>query len=128
MKYNWATDKEHAEEPHLLDREIVWFDICDLLNNIENPWVLDPNDLTARSKRKVESAKEHFENGGWMDVVDVRGRVSVVWPQHPDDHRIMIENRHRLIAALELGETYAPFSVPYELVEELKSSIKFMIS
>jgi hypothetical protein len=126
MKLNWALDKEHAETPHLLDREIIWFDIIDLLNHIEKPWKLDPDDLKHRGKKKVEKAKEHFENGGWMDVVDVRGRVSVEWPQHPDDHRIMIENRHRLIAALELGATYAPFAVPDYLVKELKSATKFI--
>ena len=58
-----------------------------------------------------------------MDVVDVRGRLYDVYPQHPDDDRLIIENRHRIIAALELGETYAPFSVPLGLVDDLKSTI-----
>jgi len=127
MSLNWVIEKEHAERPELLDsnsREIVWFDIIDLLSHIEQPWVLDPDNLNYRSEKKVKEAKEHFENGDWMDPAEVQGRVSVVWPQHADDHRIMIENRHRLIAALQLGEKYAPFSVPLDLVEELKSTIK----
>ncbi len=127
MSLNWAVEKEHAKKPELLDtdhREIVWFDILEFLNYIQEPWTIDPNNLTYRNEKKIKSAKEHFSNGGWMDIVDVCGKVSVIWPQHPDDHRLKIENRHRLVAALQLGETYAPFSVPTELVEELKSNIK----
>ena len=123
---NWALDKEHAEKPHLLDREIVWFDILDFLNYIEKPWTIDPDNLTYRNEKKIKKAKEHFSNDGWMDPVDIRGKVCDVWPQHAPDDRLMIENRHRLVAAHQLGETHAPFSVPDNLVEELKSAIKFI--
>ena len=126
MNLNWALDKEHAEKPDLLDadhREIVWFNILDYFNYVQKPWKLDPDDLKRRGKKKVEKAKEHFESGGWMDPCYVMGRICDVYPQHADDKRVMIENRHRVIAALELGETYAPVSVPLGLVEELKSVI-----
>ena len=111
----------------MLDREIVWFDILDFFNYVQKPWTLDLDDLNYRGKKKVKNAKEHFENGGWMDISEVKGRICDVYPQHPDDHRLMIENRHRLIAALQLGETYAPFSTPKELVEELKLTIKNVV-
>ena len=62
MKLNWALDKEHAERPELLDDEIVWFDILDFFNYIQNPWKLDPDDLKHRSIKKVKKAKEHFES------------------------------------------------------------------
>jgi hypothetical protein len=128
MNLNWALTKEYAKEPHLLDlnkREIVWFDIIKFLDYIEKPWTIDPNDLDYRKEKKIAAAKEHFESGGWMDPVDVRGKVSTVWPQHSDDHRIIVENRHRLVAALQLGETHAPCSVPLDLVDELKAKIPF---
>ncbi len=128
MKLNWALDKEHAAKPEILDDEIVWFDILDFFTYVQPPWRLDLNNLKRRSKKKIEKAKEHFENGGWMDPCYVMGRICDVHPQHADDERLVIENRHRLLAALELGETHAPVCVPEHLIKELKSSIKFMIS
>ena len=128
MNLNWALDKEHAEKPDILDDEIVWFDILDFFNYVQPPWRLDPDNLKQRSKEKVANAKEHFENGEWMDPCYIIGKICERWPIHPDDERLVIENRHRLIAALELGETHAPVCVPDHLIKELKSSIKFMIS
>ncbi|KKL83290.1 hypothetical protein LCGC14_1976220 [marine sediment metagenome] len=102
----------------------MWFDILEFLNYAQLPWTLDPNDLKYRAERKIEDAKEYFKNGGWMDPTEIKGRVCDIWPQHVPDDRIIVEGRHRLVAALQLGETYAPFSVPKELVEDLKSNIK----
>lgn len=126
MILNWAIEKEHAEVPELLDtnhREIVWFDILEFLNYVQKPWTIDPDNLTYRNEKKIKKAKEHFSNGGWMDLTDVRGKICDIWPQHASDNRLVIENRHRLLAALQLGEKYAPFSVPLKLVEELKSAV-----
>lgn len=130
MKLNWALDKKHAEKPKLLDssKEIIWFDILDYFNYVQLPYTLDLDNLSSRSEEKIDAAKKYFENSGWMDPSYVVGKIQNVYPQHPDDDRLIIENRHRLIAALRLGETHAPVSVPNELVKELKSSIKFMIS
>lgn len=130
MTLNWAIEKEHAERPDLLDadhREIVWFDILEFFNYVPKPWTIDLNNLTYRNEKKIKKTKEHFENGGWMDVAEVQGKLCDKYPQHPDDDRLMIENRHRLIAALQLGETYAPVSVPLKLVEELKLAIKNVV-
>jgi hypothetical protein len=114
-KLNWVLDSQHAEQPELFadDREIIWFDIT-----------LDPNNLKRRNERKVEDAKNHFEGGGWMDPSDIQGLCcNRVERAEPDDDRIMLEGRHRLVAALQLGETYAPFSVPLDMVDQLKSTI-----
>ena len=127
MKLNWALDKEHAEKPELLDDEIIWVDILDFLNRVKPPYSLDPDNLSHGSKKRVAAAKKHFENGGWMDPCFVMGRYCDVYPQHPDDN-LIIENRHRLIAALQLGETHAPVSVPNHLIKELKVLINFVIS
>lgn len=128
MKLNWALDKEHAEKPDILNNEMVWFDILDFFNYVQPPWRLDSDNLSSRNKRKIAAAKKHFENNGWMDPCYIMGIVQDVYPKNPSDERLIIENRHRLLAALQLGETHAPVCVPDHLVEELKSSIKFMIS
>jgi hypothetical protein len=59
-----------------------------------------------------------------MDPADVQGMVcDLLENAAPDDKRIMLEGRHRLIAAMQLGETYTPFSVPLDMVDQLKSTI-----
>ena len=129
MSLNWAVgDNNHmAEEPEILDssaRKIIWFNILDFINHTQEPWYIDPNNLTHRHARKVADAKSHFEDGGWMDPADVRGLLCDQCDRaEPDDDRIILEGRHRLVAAIQLGETYAPFSVPHELVDVLKSTI-----
>jgi hypothetical protein len=50
-----------------------------------------------------------------MDPTDIQGIRQ--------NGRLLAEGRHRLVAALQLGETYAPFSVPKEMVDDLKSTI-----
>jgi hypothetical protein len=125
-KLNWVLDSQHAEQPELFadDREIIWFDILDFLKHTHEPWTLDPNNLKRRNERKVEDAKNHFEGGGWMDPSDIQGLCcDRLKNAEPDDKRIMLEGRHRLIAAMQLGETYAPFSVPLDMVDQLKSTI-----
>ena len=126
MNLNWALDKEHAEKPEILNDEIVWFDILDFFNYVQPPWTLDLDNLKYESEKKVKKAKEHFESESWMDPCYVMGRICDVHPQHADDKRIMIENRHRLLAALQLGAIYAPVSVPEHLIKELKSAVKFI--
>ncbi len=124
---NWAVGKNShkAEEPEILDssaRKIIWFDILDFLNQLEQPWAIDPNNLTYRQVTKVSNAKAHFENGGWMDASDVRGFVCDTHESgEPDDKRIVLEGKNRLVAALQLGETHAPFSVPLGMVDKLKT-------
>jgi len=122
MSLSWVLDSEHAEQPELFDnREIVWFNITDFFSNLESPWVVKNSH---RAEEKIRNATDHFEAGGWMDPADVRGVVcDILKNAEPDDKRIMLEGRHRLIAANRLGETYAPFSVPLDMVDRLKSTI-----
>lgn len=133
MNLNWAVgeNSHKALESRLLDssaREIIWFNILDFISYVTHKWVNNPNIRTPRRPAStnvghshfVAKAKSHFENGGWMDPSDVQGLVR--------KHRcktsgIILEGKHRLVAAIQLGETYAPFSVPHKLVEDLKSII-----
>ena len=129
MSLNWAAGKNShkAEDPKILDssaRKIIWFDIIEFLNFAQKPWTIDPDNLTYRNKDRIKAAKEHFENGGWMDPTDVRGKITDLYERATeDDKRIVVEGRHRLVAALQLGETHAPFSVPLELVDNLKANV-----
>ena len=59
-----------------------------------------------------------------MDPTNVRGKITDLYERATeDDKRIAVEGRHRLVAALQLGETHAPFSVPLELVDNLKANV-----
>ncbi len=91
------------------DRQVIWFNIQDFLDLLVRPWAIDPDNLTVQQEAKAGYAKEHFERGSPMDPSDVQGLS--------DDGRIVVEGRHRLVAAMQLGETYAPFSVPLDMVD-----------
>ena len=126
MSLNWAIgeNSHKAEDPEILDssaREIIWFNILDFISHMQKPWYIDPNNLTHRQEEKIANAKSHFENGGWMDPSDVQ--LLAVRENARFYKLLRIEGKHRLIAAIQLGETYAPFSVPHEAVEDLKSTI-----
>ena len=129
MSLNWAVgeNSHKAENPKILDssaRKIIWFDIIEFLNFAQEPWTLDPDNLSYLEEEKVKTVKNHFESGGWMDPTDVMGKYTDLRIKAAaDDERIMVNGRHRLIAALQLGETYAPFSVPLKLVDNLKANI-----
>lgn len=106
MVLNWAIgeNSDKALEPKLLDtsvRKVMWLDIEQLLNLIKSKQRLKLN--------RVQSAKDHFESGGWMDPSDVRGFA--------ENTRLLVEGKNRLAAALELGETHAPCSIPLHLID-----------
>jgi len=122
MKLKWAIgeNSNKAEDSELLDlikREIVWFDILDFYKHTCIPWKIDPDNLTYRHERKIDRVRKHIYEDGWLDPSDVRR-------MHDDGINIRVEGRHRLIAAYQLGEKYAPFSVPKELVDKLKAMVK----
>ena len=126
-KLNWAVgeNSHKAEDPEILDssaRKIIWFDIIEFLNYAQGPWAIDPNNLSYKREKKLKTVKKHFENGGWMDPTDVQGTIADLF-EGATDERLVVEGRHRLVAALLLGETYAPFSVPLKLVDNLKANI-----
>lgn len=126
---NWAIgeNSDKAEDPRLQDssvRKIIWFNIRDFLAQVEKPWVIDPDDLTYRQIDKVAKCKAHFERGDPMDPSDVQGLVCDIKSRGtPDDKRIVLEGRNRLVAALQLGETQAPFAVPLDIIDYLHTEI-----
>lgn len=106
MVLNWAIgeNSDKAIEPKLQDplvRKIIWLNIEELLSFISRKQRLKLN--------RVQDAKDHFESGGWMDPSDVRGFA--------ENTRLLVEGKNRLAAALELGETHAPCSIPLHLVD-----------
>lgn len=107
MSLNWAVG-EHSDkalEPRLQDpltRKIVWLDIEQLLAYMRQRRGFVVN--------HAHLVKEHWESGGWVDPSDIRG-----YSQKGD---LLVEGKNRLIAALELGETHSPFSVPLEILDD----------
>jgi len=109
---NWAIGEhsDKAQDLALLDsstRKIMWLDIkkiLDLINSRGGPVLT-----------RVPEAKKHFESGGWMDPSEIKGfsrRGSLI-----------VEGKHRLKAALELGETHSPFSIRIDLLDQLQGIV-----
>lgn len=73
---------------------IVWLDIENVLSR-----------MCPRKNRiyedKVAGCVAHFEGGGEMSPSEI---------ESIKDGVIIVEGRHRLVAALQLGETHAPFT------------------
>ena len=107
VSLNWAIG-EHSDkalEPRLLDlsvRKIVWLDIKKLIAFIRQRRGFAVN--------HVFLVKEHWETGGWMDPSEIRGFSKT--------GSLIVEGKNRLMAALELGETHAPFSVSLEIHDD----------
>ncbi len=104
---NWAIgeNSDKAEEPRLLDlsvRKIVWLDIKKLNIMLRL--------ISGFRLKKIPQAKAHWEAGGWMDPSEVRGFAG--------KGNLLVEGKNRLMAALELGETHAPFSVSLDIAED----------
>lgn len=104
---NWAIGEhsDKAVETRLLDlsdRKIVWLDIKKIV-----AWI--------RRKRgyklaRVPLAKEHWKSGGWMDPSEIRG--------FSKNGSLIVEGKNRMVAASELGETHAPFSISLEIADD----------
>lgn len=104
---NWAIDEnsDKAEEPRLLDlsvRKIVWLDIKKLI-----AWIRMNSGFALNH---IPKAKEHWKDGGWMDPSEIRGFTK--------KGGLLVEGKNRLMAALELGETHAPFSVSLDIADD----------
>jgi len=104
---NWAVgdNSDKALEPRLLDlsvRKIVWLDIKRLIALIHQRRGFAVN--------HVPQVKEYWKSGGWMDPSEIRG-----FSKKGD---LIVEGKNRLAAALELGETHSPFSVPLDIAED----------
>ena len=126
----WAVgkDSQHATRPHQArqknkvydDYELLWVNIEDVFANTERDFTLDVKDpkggVNAIGDR-VQRAKSHWGGGGHMDpselgVSDYSKKV------------YFSDGRHRMVAAYQMGQEYAPALVPRGEVEALKNLVR----
>lgn len=120
MQIKWAIKENinEAEEPTLQDFntwQIFWLGIATVFKHTHNICTIDLENPTQRQTRKVELIKRHIGHGGWLD------------PPHICEMKntfIRIEGKHRLLAAHQLGEIYAPLSVKKKDVQKIIALLK----
>lgn len=124
---NWAygknADKASGSSRNDLkssDYEIVWVDIKDLFNKTGSQQKLDVDDPRGGENsigNRVATAKEHWANGGFMNL-------SIVgWNDYFNSFDFT-DGRHRLVAAYQLGERWAPILVDYMSIDKLKELVR----
>lgn len=122
-KLKWAVGqhagKAHgfAKVHHQRDTHVVWVNVKDAFRYGNPEKTLDletpeggPNSIGNR----VERAKQHWADGGYMNpsevYLDRNGRID--WT----------DGRHRMLAAYQLGEKYAPVFISQEDLEKLEDT------
>ncbi|KKM82479.1 hypothetical protein LCGC14_1319100 [marine sediment metagenome] len=123
----WAVgkDKEHASNTaknDLLDpdNELVWVEIKDLFDKTEEQQRLDVEDPVGGRYsigNRVERARDYWQEGGYMDP------PLVGWNDYKQTFNFT-DGRHRLVAAYQLGERWAPVIVDRESVEKLRELVR----
>ena len=133
IETRWAVGKDHkhATVPHQNrvkygshdDSVLVWVNIEDVFNNMDKGFELDLNDpkggVNAISGR-ISKAKAHWSDDGYMDPSELG--VSD-WSKKV----VFTDGRHRMVAAYQMGQEYAPAYVPKEELEALRNLVKIKI-
>ena len=115
MKWAIGENIDKAENPDLQNTneyEVHWLRIENVYAHACEGWAIDLSNCTPRQGRNIEEIEEHIRAGGWLDPSEVR-RIT-------EEGCIRFEGRHRLVVALKMGETHAPFTVPKKYVGPLK--------
>ena len=101
------------------DASIVWVDIEDVFKHTESDFTLDVNDPKGGKNSigdRVSKAKAHFMKD-YMNPSEI-GYSS--WTKSI----VFSDGRHRLVAAYQLGERFAPVIVPNSEIASVKSLVK----
>lgn len=123
-KTRWAVgpnaDKAYGFMKGFLKRPnvaVVWVHIGDLFSKTGRGFRLDPDDPSGGENsigKRVERAKQHWAEGGYMNpgdaIVDENGVVQ--WG----------DGRHRMVAAWQLGQEYAPIAMERQYLDNLERS------
>jgi hypothetical protein len=121
-KLRWAVGPNfsHAEyKPAQTnkDRTVVWARISDIMSHTRRDYALDLNHPRGGAHAvgaRVDKAKQHWAAGGYMDPSEI----------HVDGNTITFTNgRHRLVAAHQLGEEYAPVVVALDELDDLEKIV-----
>lgn len=123
-KLNWAIGKDidKAQAPYRQkNNKIVWLNAEEVLPKVHPDFRVIPESGMNHIGNRMDKAKSHFASGGYMDPPDV-----VYNAQHPK-YPVGIDNgRHRIAAALSMGEKWFPASVEPDDVPQLKKHISVM--
>lgn len=125
---NWAIGEDvvHGSLPfknrimngYYDDSVIVYINIREVFDNTEEDFRLDVDDPTGGPMsigNRVEKAKQFFKVG-YMDLSEI-GYSSY------NNAIVFTDGRHRLVAAYQLGERYAPIIVPKSHIGAIKGMV-----
>lgn len=115
---NWALDPKDRQDKHS-GYQLVHVNVADLWKNINPDWLVTNQSKTNHIKNRFEGAVEHFRSGQPMDppTLSYSGEFSA--------HEVQVVNgRHRIAAAVELGQQWIPAFVLKEDLPDLKRVIQ----
>ncbi len=116
---NWAVgdDAKHAKKGYVpRDSVVVWVRIRDVIDNQHRDFRISPESDENRIGKRFDAAVDHWKNGGWMNPSQLG------WNDHWKTVDVG-DGRHRLAAALSMGEEWAPVLVDPNEIPKLKKVI-----
>ena len=119
---HWAVGSNfsHAQyKPAQNDRNktVVWARISDVMAHTRKDYALDLNHSAGGANaigQRVEKAKQHWAAGGYMDPSEIHVQGNSI---------TFVNGRHRLAAAHQLGEKYAPVVVALDELDDLEKIV-----
>ena len=124
IKLNWAIGKDidKAQAPYRQkNNKIVWLNAEEVLPKVHPDFRVIPESGMNHIGNRMDKAKSHFASGGYMDPPDVGYNA-----QHPKYPVGIGNGRHRIAAALSMGEKWFPASVEPDDVAQLKKHVSVM--
>lgn len=126
-KVEWATGQniEHATKLGKKDQQnseytIMWLNIDDLFYVTDRTQKLDVRDPSGGKNTigdRIEKAKDFWAAGGYMDL------PIIGWSEYSEKF-YFTNGRHRLVAAYQLGDHWAPVLVDKDSVKMVKELIR----
>lgn len=128
-KLSWAVGKDivHGSRPFknrikngVFDNySILWVNIEDVFDHTESGFRLDVHDPSGGKNSigsRVEKAKDFFQSG-YMNPSEIDYNSST-------NGIVFGDGRHRLVAAYQMGEPYAPVIVPNRDVGKIRNLVR----
>lgn len=99
------------------DHHVVWLNIRQAFGKTDDDFRLDPDHPTGGPNsigRRVAQAKEFWGSGGHMNPseLSVKANGSIFWG----------DGRHRMVAAVQMGEEFGPVVMDTESLRNLKKT------
>ncbi len=125
-KVQWATEPEQAWRSGKNDLQdpnykLMWLNIKDIFGATEKFQRLDPTSRTGGPNTigdRIKMAKQHWADGNYMNL-------SIIgWNDYTNAFNFT-DGRHRLVAAYQMGERWAPVLVDKNSVNKVEELIGF---